>query len=88
MLGRKVVEGQQRLPVFRQAVDRLRVLHLVGLEEEVESLLRILPRRGQVDLVQALFRTIGAPLRLLRPRQAVQHVGGLVHPAPLWRVEL
>ena len=40
MLGMEVIEGEERLPVLDEALDRLRVLRFVGLLERVEGLLR------------------------------------------------
>ena len=52
MLGRKVIEAQQRDLVFDQALGRLRILGLVALHEVIEGGVRPFSRRGHPDLVQ------------------------------------
>src|SRR5436190_5234878 len=42
MLGREVVEGQQRIAIFDQALDRLVVFDAPGLDEDIERRERIL----------------------------------------------
>jgi hypothetical protein len=46
MFGREVVEGEQRAPVLLQAFGRLLVLDRIGLDEDVERRLGVLPRFG------------------------------------------
>src|SRR6476660_158767 len=78
MLGREVVEGQQRIAIFDQALDRLVVFDAPGLDEDIERRERILFSLGHPDLLQ---RPLG--FRMLALRQLVEHIGGLVHPATL-----
>src|SRR5689334_21160953 len=76
MLGREVVEGQQRIAIFDQALDRLVVFDAPGLDEDIERRERILLCLGHPDLLQ---RPLG--FRMLALRQLVQHIGRLVYPA-------
>src|SRR6516225_3096433 len=78
MLGREIVEGQQCIAIFDQALDRLVVFDAPGLDEDIERRERILLGLGHPDLLQ---RPLG--FRMLALRQLVQHIGGLVHPATL-----
>ena len=78
VLGGEVVEGEQRVAILGQALDRLVVFDAPGLDEGVERHERILLGLGHPDLLQ---RPLG--FRLLALRQLVQHIGGLVHPAAL-----
>src|SRR6059036_1115390 len=78
VLGREVVEGQQRIAILAQALDRLVVFDAPGLDEGVERHERILLGLGHPDLLQ---RSLG--FRLLALRQLVQDIGSLVHPAAL-----
>jgi hypothetical protein len=52
VLGREVVEGEQRVAVLAQALDRLVVFATVALDEGVEGGVRILPGLGHPDVVQ------------------------------------
>ena len=78
VLGGEVVERQQGVTIFVEARRRRRVLSAEGLEEEIERLAGVLPRRGHPDVVQHRFR-----LGLDALRHLVQHVGCLVDPAAL-----
>src|SRR6266536_2615660 len=78
VLGRELVEGQQRIAILDQALDSLVVLDAPGFDEGVEGEQRILPGLGHPDLLECPFG-----FRLLAPRQPVQDVGGLMHPAAL-----
>ncbi len=78
VLGREVVEGQQRIAILDQALDSLVVLDAPGFDEGVKGEERILPGLGHPDLLQCPFG-----FRLLALRQLVQDVGGLVDPAAL-----
>src|SRR5262245_16019666 len=78
VLGREVVEGEQRLAVLDQALDRLVVFGAPGLDQGVERRTCILLGLGHPDFLQ---RALG--FRLLAVRQLVEHVGALVHPAAL-----
>src|SRR5271167_4184111 len=49
MFGREVVEGEQRVPVLLQAFDGLLIFDGIGLDEDVERRLRVLPRFGHPD---------------------------------------
>ena len=79
MLSRKVVEGEQRLPVPDQAGGGLVVLGAVGVDEVVEGGLGRIASPGHPDRVQVL---LGLGLHVLR--QLVEDVGGLVDPAALF----
>src|SRR5215207_11367516 len=74
----EVVEGEQRIVILNQAIDRLVVFDAPGLDEGVEGRERVLLGLRHPDLLQ---RPLG--FRLLALRQLVQHIGGLVHPAAL-----
>src|SRR5262249_3376313 len=76
VLGREVVEGEQRVAILDQALDRLVVFDAPGLDEGVEGRKRILLCLGHPDFLQ---RPLG--FRLLALRQFVEDVGGFVHPA-------
>src|SRR5688572_14006949 len=52
VLGRKVIEGEQRGTVLLQALGRLRVLRLKGRKKTVEGELSLTTRRRHPDLVQ------------------------------------
>src|SRR5207249_12024511 len=62
-LGREVVEGQQRVAILDQALDRLVVFDAPGLDEGVERHERILLGLGHPDLLQ---RPLGFRLLALR----------------------
>ncbi len=78
MLGREVVESQQRVSIFAQAVGRLLVFQRVALDEGVERQLGCGLGFGHPDLLQRAFG-----FRVLALRQLGKYVGGLVHPAAL-----
>src|SRR5690349_19393117 len=78
VLSREVVEGQQLLTIFLEALRRLGVLGLIGLDEKVEGLVSMRTRVGHPDLMELLF---GTGLQALR--QLVDDVTTLVEPAPL-----
>src|SRR5215471_7650675 len=78
VLGREIVEGEQRRAILDQALDRLVVFDAPGLDEGIERRERILLGLGHPDLLQ---RSLG--LKLLALRQLVEDIGGLVHPAAL-----
>src|SRR5258708_22150564 len=75
-LGREVVEGEQRVAILDQALDRLVVFDGPSSDEGVERRERILLGLSHPDLLQ---RPLG--LRLLTLRQLVEDIGGIVHPA-------
>jgi len=79
MLGGEVVERQQSVPVFVEALGRFGVLGLVGLEEQVKRLVRLFSGIGHPDLMNHVFG-----VRLDTLGQLVQHVGHLVHPTALF----
>lgn len=78
VLGGEVVEGQEHLPILRQALDCLGVFRLVGLHEQVERLVGVLLRVGHPDGVQ-----LRLGFRLKPLGQLVQHVGRLMDAAAL-----
>src|SRR6266540_419063 len=78
VLGREVVEGEQRVAILDQALDRLVIFDAPGLDEGVEGGKRILLGLRHPDFLQ---RPLG--FRLLAVRQFVEDVGGFVHPAAL-----
>jgi hypothetical protein len=75
VLGREVVEGEQRIAIPDQASDRLVVFDAPGLDERVEGSKRILLGLAHPDFLE---RPLG--FRLLAVRQFVEDVGGFVHP--------
>ena len=75
---RKVVEGEQRVPVLLQAFDSLLAFDGIGLAEGVERRLGVLARSSHPDVLQ---HALG--LGLLALGQLVENVGGLMHPASL-----
>jgi hypothetical protein len=52
MLGREVVEGQQLIAIFDQALDYLLVFDAPDLDEDIERRERILLGLGHPDLLQ------------------------------------
>src|SRR5207342_3812627 len=78
VLGREVVEREQRIAVLGQAIARSLVFDLVGFDKGFQGRNGILLGLGHPDLLQ---RTLGLGVQALR--QLVQDVGGLVHPAAL-----
>lgn len=73
MLGREVVEGQQRAGLLGEAFDRSAVLGAVYLGEDVDRPLGGGPIRGPTDFAQ-VFLDVG----LHRERGVIQDVDGLV----------
>jgi hypothetical protein len=80
MLGREVVEGEQRVAIPDQAFNRLVVFDATDLDESVEGGKRILLGLGHPDFLQ---RPLG--FRLLAVRQFVEDVGGFVAPSSAGR---
>src|SRR5437763_11338517 len=78
VLGREVVEGEQRVAILDQTLDRLVVFDAPGLDEGVEGRKRILLGFCHPDFLQ---RPLG--FQLLALRQFVEDVGGFMHPAAL-----
>src|SRR6058998_2620748 len=78
VLGREVVEGEQRVAILDQALDRLVVFDAPSLDEGVEGRKRVLLGLGHPDFLQ---RPLG--FWLLALRQFVEDVGGFVYPATL-----
>src|SRR5438105_9077630 len=76
--NREVVEGEQRVAILDQTLDRLVVFDAPGLDEGVEGRKRILLGFGHPDFLQ---RPLG--FQLLALRQFVEDVGGFMHPAAL-----
>src|SRR5580658_7997594 len=72
VLGGEVVEGEERVAIFRQALDRLLVLCAVGFEERIECGLGGLPGFCHPDILQC---ALGLGLQALR--QLVQDIRGL-----------
>src|SRR5262245_8803071 len=58
MLGREVVEGEQRIAILDQALDRLLVFGAPGLDQGVERHERILLGLGHPDLLQRAWLSI------------------------------
>lgn len=78
MLGREIVEGQQRVAVFDQAGNRLVAFRALFLDERGNRrLCRRAIRRGPD------FAQIGLDRWLQNLRHLVQHVGRFVHSAAL-----
>jgi hypothetical protein len=71
VLGREVVEGEQRLSIFPQAFGDLVVFDGIGLDEGVERCFGVLPCLGHRDLLQC---TLG--FRVLALGQLIANVGG------------
>src|SRR4249920_2118562 len=78
VLGREVEEGEQSFSIFRQAGNRLIVLGAVFVDEHVDRRLGCCAVRRAVDLTKVCLH-----VDLDREGDLVQHVGGLVNPAPL-----
>ena len=55
MLSRKIIEGQQRLSILRQASRGLGKLQLIGCKERIKGTLSILSSLGHPDLLECLF---------------------------------
>lgn len=82
MLGGKVEEGEQRLAVLGQTGDCLVVLGAIFVGEHVDRGLGRRACRGAIDLTQ-----IDLHVDLDREGDLVQHVGRLVNPDPMRRVD-
>lgn len=79
VLGREVVERQQFVTIFTEALGHLWVIGTVGLHEEVKSLMGLLTYIGHPDVVQPLFGP-----RLQSLRQFVNDVAVIVKPTALF----
>jgi len=77
--GRVVVKGQQCVPVLDQLGDSLVPFHAVGLFEEIEGGVGLGAGLGLPDVVQM---ALGFGLDGFGQR--IEHVHGLVNPAPLF----
>ena len=75
---RKFIERQKRVAVLNQLGNGLLVFHAVGFDEEIEGCVGFGFRFRLPDIVQM---ALGFGLHRLGHR--VQHVAGLVEPAPL-----
>ncbi|MCX7179623.1 MAG: hypothetical protein NTX56_12930, partial [Proteobacteria bacterium] len=71
VLGREALVSQQWFAVFLQARRRVGVLGFEGPDEQVEGLVRRLPRRGLPDLLQHLLG-----LAVQASGHLLEHVGG------------
>ena len=78
VLGREVIEGEQRFAVLAEALDRLVVLDAIAFDEAIECSLGIRPGRRHPDALQG---TLGLCLQALW--QFVQDIRRLVYPAAL-----
>ena len=78
VFGREVIERQQHLAVFDLLGNGLLVFHAVDFNEETEGGIRCGLR---FSLPNIMKMTLGFGLHRLWHR--VQHVAGLVEPAPL-----
>ena len=78
MLGRKVEECHELFAVFLQAEHRLGILGLVGFDEQIKGLVRVVLGLGLPDIVYGSFS-----LWLRQLWQAIEHVHRLVLPATL-----
>jgi hypothetical protein len=78
VLGGEVVEGEERVAVFRQALGGLLILDTVGFDECIECGLGGLPGLRHPDVLQC---ALGFCLQALW--QLVQDIRGFVHPAAL-----
>ena len=56
MLGRKVVERQQLVAILEQALDRLGIFRVIGRDEPIEDLQRMLASARLPNLVQHRLR--------------------------------
>ena len=61
VLGGKVVEGEEGIPVLREAGARRLVLRPVLLQEVIEGFDRRIPCLGEPDLVKVALRLRGLP---------------------------
>ncbi len=78
MLGGEVVEGEQRLAVFGQALDGLVVLDAIEFDERIQGSLGGVPGLRHPDVLQC---ALGLGLQALG--QLVQDIRGFMHPATL-----
>ena len=78
VLGRKVEERHEFVAIFLQAQRCLGILWLIGFDEEIESLVRIVFGLSLPDIVD---RGLGLWLRQLG--QAIEHVHRFVLPTSL-----
>jgi hypothetical protein len=78
MLGGEIVEGEQCLTVFAQALDGLLVFDAIGFDKPIECSLGVLPGLRHPDVLQC---ALGLGLQALW--QPVQDIRGFVHPAAL-----
>src|SRR5260370_17118474 len=62
VLGRKVIEGEQWVAIFAEALDSLLVLEAVAFDEAIECSLGVLPGLRHPDVLQ---RTLGLCLQAL-----------------------
>ena len=51
VLGREVVEGEQRFAILAQAIDRLLVLDAIGFDEPIECSIGVLPGLRHPDVL-------------------------------------
>jgi hypothetical protein len=58
VLGREVVEGEQRVAILDQALGRLVVFDAPGFDEGIERRERIVPGLGYPDLLQRPLRLV------------------------------
>src|SRR5215208_2999854 len=78
VLGRPVIECQQRPLVLAEALHGFRVARPVSFLEQIDGDLGLGACRGEIDLAQGRLHP-----RLHGHRDLVEHVGGLVQPAAL-----
>jgi hypothetical protein len=78
MLGRVVVEGEQRVAVLIQALPGAFIFQLVLLAEMIERLMSRFPRFGLPDFMKVFFRP-----GLNALRKFIERVDRLVEPAAL-----
>src|SRR5271155_4888791 len=74
MLGGEVVEGEQRLAVFAQALDSLLILDAIAFGEAIECSLGSLPGLRHPDVLQRTLQALW---------QLVQDIRCFVHPTAL-----
>jgi hypothetical protein len=78
VLSREVVEGEQRLAILVQAFDGFLVLRAIVFYEGLARGHRVFLGLGHPDLLEGSL-----DLGVKALRQLVEHVRGLVYPAPL-----
>src|SRR5260370_37617648 len=61
VLGRKVIEGEQWVAIFAEALDSLLVLDAIAFDEAIECSLGVLPGLRHPDVLQC---TLGLACRL------------------------